>query len=182
MILSSDPLSDPLRLFAYCVLAAACVTAAYTAERRTRLVLIGVGALAILLGLALTLDVVGAVADAGRRMADSKDWYGSRRPIQAAVIGVVAALGVLAVVLVWIASTRFVPELRTMPALLMGLLCFLVIRAISLHQIDAYLDRHPGGRALHLGDIIELGAIFVLTLVVTFARVTQRSASLPDAK
>ena len=181
VILSSDPLSDPLRLVAYCVLAAACFAAAYTAERRSGLVLMGVGVLAIFLGLALTLDVAGAVADAVRRMAGDEGWYGSRRPIQGAVIIVVAALGLTAAVSVWIISTRLLPELRTMLVLLMGLICFLVIRAISLHHVDAYLNRHPGGQALHLGDIIELVAIFALTLAVTFARVPQRSASLPDA-
>lgn len=141
----------------------------------------GVGVLAVFLGIALTLDVAGAVADIARRMAGDEGWYGSRRPIQAAVIIVVAALGLAAAVSMWIISTRLFPEIRTLLVLLMGLISFLVIRAISLHQVDAYLNRHPGGQALHLGDIIELAALFVLTLVVTFGRFAQRSESLPDA-
>lgn len=179
MFLTSDGLADFARFLAYGALAAACLAAANDAPRPYPPALKTMAAMAIVLGVALALGVAAELVSYGREVAGSEGWYGERRPIQAAAILGTVAAGAVAALPLWLLAGRHVPALRPALVLLLGLLCYLVVRGISLHQVDAVLHRRPGDSAMRVGDLVELAWVVALTLVVLVARVPQGSANRP---
>jgi hypothetical protein len=115
----------------------------------------------------------------GREQAWSEGWYDTRRSLQAWVIAAVAAVwavtvAVVVAVVVWRARER---GRRYFPAAIVvfTLVCFIGVRLISLHQVDALLnDRYV--RGVTIGAVIEIGLL--LTFVVVSAWRFRRPSSV----
>lgn len=143
----------------------------------------------VLLGIAMAhaWNLGGAAAESGRDAFRFEGLYGIRRPIQAAVIFVLSAgtLAALASVAPFV-RTRFGPEMVTPTLVLAGLMGYLLIRTISLHQVDALLyNNHV--LAAHPGTLIELGGLllFVYTALRAAdheARPTKRPPAQPGVQ
>jgi hypothetical protein len=168
--------SESLRLFAYSVLGASCLLAAVPAATPQRRILIAMAVTAFLLGLGMWFDVAGDLAEFGRRTAGSEGWYGDRRPVQAAVIiGIIFFTTSLAAAFWMVAKPRTAST--HVPVLLISLLaCYVLVRAISLHQLDAYLNRTLRTSDIRVGDAIELAWVLSLTVAVLVTNMRMSSA------
>lgn len=116
------------------------------------------------------------LSDLGRRTAREEGWYQTRRGLQAAVVGSVAAIwGVAVIVAIWRVPER---RRRYLPAVvvLSGLVCFAAVRLVSLHHIDTLLYRRDigGVRIVAVLETIGIG-LFLLTVLVS-----QRQAPLTE--
>ena len=102
-------------------------------------------ALLITMGIAQATSLGDFVTELGRERARNSGWYGDRRPLQAAVVGVVSAFWLIAVV----GSVVFVPPRRRryLPSVLaqLTLMCFAAVRMVSFHYVDAVLYRRDIG-------------------------------------
>lgn len=127
----------------------------------------------------LTAMAVGRAVEAGdllsslgRSAADDSGWYESRRPVQAAIVGVV---GLLWLVIVTVALWR-TPERRRryLPVGLMvvTLAAFAAVRTISLHQLDSVLYRTDvaGVRVATFVELTLLALTGLATLWCPLAR------------
>ena len=86
------------------------------------------------------------LTDIGRDRARAGGWYDVRRSLQAWVIGSVAAVWAVTVaVAVWRVPER---RRRYLPTAIVvfTLVCFVGVRLISLHQVDALLHNHERSR------------------------------------
>lgn len=129
---------------------------------------------ALLLALAILreFDLVARFIQALRDLARVEGAYGGRRIIQAEVIAAIALGGMIATgVLAWF--TRQSDLLARIALLaLAGEIAFLLIRAISLHQIDILLRGFalPG---IRWNWIFELGGVGIIALAAMAYRQRQ---------
>lgn len=109
-------------------------------------------------------NVSDLLTDIGREQARSGGWYEVRRSFQAWVIGGVAAIWAATVlVAVWRVPER---RRRYLPTAIVvfTLVCFIGVRLISLHQVDALLHNRDV-RGVTVGSIIEVGLLLLLIAV-----------------
>ena len=137
------------------------------------------GGLLLIMAIGRVSNVSNLLTELGRERARSGGWYDVRRSFQAWVIGAVAAVwAVTVVVAVW-----RVPERRRRylpPAIVVfTLVCFIGIRLISLHQVDALL-RNRDVREITIGAAIEVG-LLLLVLVASAWRFRRPSDVRPTA-
>lgn len=103
-------------------------------------------------------DLADVLTTIARSQALESGWYSARRPIQAAVLGVVS-LG-------WITSVALaiwrVPERRRrylpQAVFVFSLICYAAIRTVSFHYMDAILYNNPI-LGVRIGSIVELACI-----------------------
>ncbi len=156
-------MSDLARIVAYFLLAAVAVSRAARPGEGGRVGLVGL--VAALLGAAIVLGVAGELANLGRQLARSEGWYEDRRAIQAAVVVTIAGGTFAACALLFVLRDRIKPREGALLALMIMLGAYLLIHAISLHQLDAVLNReHAGG--LRTGDYLELVLVLAMVLVL----------------
>lgn len=74
---------------------------------------------------------------AARCAAESEGWYGARRPIQFLLIVAAAAVAGLVLTLALLRRKAF--DERLVLAGMAALICFVAVRSVSLHWVDAYL-------------------------------------------
>jgi hypothetical protein len=122
------------------------------------------GGLLLIMAVGRASNVSDLLTDIGREQARSGGWYEVRRSLQAWVIGVVAAVWAVTVAIaVW-----RVPERRRRylpPAIVVfTLVCFIGIRLISLHQVDALLHNRDV-RGVTIGAAIEVGLLLLIVVV-----------------
>ena len=122
------------------------------------------GALLLVMAAGRASNVSDLLTDIGRGRARSGGWYDGRRSLQAWVIGAVAAVWFVTVaVAVW-----RVPERRRRylpPAIVVfTLICFIGVRLISLHQLDALLHNRDV-RGVTIGGIVEVGLLLLVLAV-----------------
>jgi uncharacterized membrane protein (DUF485 family) len=122
------------------------------------------GGLLLTMALGRASDVSDLLTDIGREQARSGGWYEVRRSLQAWVIGAVAAVWAVTVaVAVWRVPERRRRYLPTAIAVF-TLVCFIGIRLISLHHVDAVLhNREIGG--VTIGAVIEVGLLLMVVVV-----------------
>ena len=134
--------------------------------RRPRFWLFSAG-LFTLLGAAKLLNLQGLLAGSVRALAKSKDWYADRREAQLAFIVFVGALVLAATVALLgmgIEAWRRQPRRHLLiAAAIVLLLGFLVIRAASLHHVDAILYATTLG-GVQWGALIEVGLVALIAL------------------
>jgi len=127
------------------------------------------------------LDLHTALTRFGRIIASEQGWYAERRIIQAAFVAALA--GVLAVAAVGIA-TRLPRASRRARLALLGaafLAGFVVMRAASLHHVDAMLNVSLGGPRLSL--VLELGGALCIGLAAIGVPRRRRAGLAPrDAR
>jgi xanthine/uracil permease len=94
------------------------------------------------MSLGRTLELDELVTELGRSRARLAGWYRTRRGLQAALVGSVAAVWTVVV----LATIWRVPERRRryLPTAIVvfTMVCFVAIRLVSLHHADALLYNH----------------------------------------
>ena len=127
---------------------------------------------ALILAVLILLKLTGAqsfVSSEGREAAQSGGWYGDRRVAQlVAVVTMAASAALVYPLAVWAyREARYRVPLATV----FILLSFVAIRAVSLHQIDAFLYRRtflevPWNRVLEpLFSVLVCGSALVFVAV-----------------
>lgn len=139
------------------------------------------GVFVLAMAAARAVEAGDLVSSLGRDAAGS--WYESRRPIQAAVVGVVGVIWfVIVAVSLWRTPER---RRRYLPVglLVVTLAGFAAVRVISLHQIDSILYRtHIGG--VRVSTFVEL-TLLLLTGLATAPFLSERVGGLgfaPDER
>ena len=123
-------------------------------------------------------NVSDLLTELGRERARSGGWYEVRRSLQAWVIGAVAAVWAVTVAIaVWRVPER---RRRYLPTAIVvfTLVCFIGIRLISLHQVDALLHNRDV-RGVTIGAVIEVG-LLLLVLAVSAWRFRRPNGARPD--
>jgi hypothetical protein len=114
----------------------------------------------VVLGINKQLDLQSWIAQLGRDLAHDQGWYERRRIVQGLFILAVGALGGLATAALAFSMRRVLHRVRAAVIGLGALITFVIIRATSLHHIDALLGR---GR-IRLNWVLELGGIGLIAL------------------
>jgi hypothetical protein len=120
----------------------------------------------LILGISKHINLPGAVTEIGRLVAFQLGGYEARRLVQVLLVFVVA-IGLLLLIRRWlsrkglrVAWERGAPEMICL-AYLGGLA---VLRAISLHQVGAFLSAEVFG--VRLNWIVELAGIYALFVIL----------------
>ena len=120
------------------------------------------------------LDLQTALAELARMVAVEGGWYADRRRWQKAFLLGVAALATAALAVALAALRRAPPSTFVAAIGALGLVAFVVIRASSFHDVDAFVRaRRLGVRA---NVLIEMGS---LLLVLAGAWARQRTRRRP---
>lgn len=138
-----------LTVAAYYATALLCWLAARRAARPGRAVWHILALLMAVLGLVKQWNLLSAVTAAGRALALAQDWYAGRQALQLLCVAGVALPALL--LLVWgVRRARGGWRASWLPLLgLLYLLAFVLVRATSLHQVDALLSLAPAGVRLN---------------------------------
>lgn len=129
--------------------------------RRAGLWLVLAGILAFL-GVNKQLDLQSLLTEIGRVSAIEQGWYEQRRPIQVGFIGAVLVSAAAAVVaLAWLVRGHL-RDFRLAIGGMVLLVGFVVVRATSFHDMDAFIHRGVGG--LEINWIFELGGIALVSV------------------
>lgn len=126
-------------------------------ERR---IWLGLAVLLLALGINKQLDLQSALTEAGRVLAHRQGWYGQRGAVQLVFVSGLVIAGLVASVLLfrWARCVDGHTRLALHGAVL--LLCFVVIRAASIHHFDRFIDSRLLG--LRWNWILEVGGIAVI--------------------
>jgi hypothetical protein len=114
----------------------------------------------VVLGINKQLDLQSLLAQMGRDLAHEQGWYHRRRVVQGLFILAVGAAGGLATAALAYSMRRVLHRVRLAVLGLGALITFVIIRATSLHHIDALLMR---GR-VRLNWVLEFGGIGLIAL------------------
>ena len=126
-------------------------------------------------------DTIGATVEAIRASARKDGFYQGRRPIQAMVIGIVVLACLIALPVVLRVARNNSRLVQCALAGSLGLFGFLIVRAISLHQVDAVLNRRGGLPKFNLGDSIELVSILIIgTFILLSWKESRAAAGRPE--
>jgi hypothetical protein len=130
------------------------------------------------LGVNKQLDLQTALTELGRMLARSQGWYEERREVQMAFIGGVLLAGLWTFRAVWLLARGNLARLRAALLGMVFLLCFVAIRASSMHHVDILLGVRVGG--LKMNAILELGGIALVALGAYLAELRRpRAAPAP---
>ncbi len=136
------------------------------------------GGLLLIMAVGRASNVSDLLTDIGREQARSGGWYEVRRSLQAWVIGAVAAVWAVTVAIaVWRVPERRRRYLPT-AVVVFTLVCFIGIRLISLHQVDALLHNRDV-RGVAIGAAIEVG-LLLLIVIVSAWRFPRSNTGLSD--
>lgn len=129
-----------------------------------------IGAIYASMALALGFNLSTSIGGVGRDLARSEEWYESRRPLQAAVVSIVGVAWLTVIVVgIWRVPQR---RRRYLPSALLctSLVCFAIIRLVSLHHVDRIVARTDVA-GVPFGTVVELvGVVAALILVFTAVR------------
>jgi hypothetical protein len=116
----------------------------------------------VALGINKQLDLLTTLTEMGRVLAFKQGWYGDRHIVQIwSVIGVAAVCADIAVGLLWLAhKTAYSTQLALLGMVIV--LAFVLIRAVSLHDIDRLIGERVLG--LKWNWILETGGISIVLL------------------
>jgi hypothetical protein len=122
-------------------------------------------AIFLVMAIGRAIDLGDLLTRIGRDQAYAQGWYDNRRKIQALVVGGVGAVWLITVaVALWRVPAR---QRRYLPAAIavFTLMCFVGVRAISLHQIDSLMYRRElaGAQIGTVGELTLLALAVVLT-------------------
>jgi hypothetical protein len=122
------------------------------------------------LGVSKQLDLQTVLTEAGRFLAKFQGWYDQRRSAQIALVAVVATMSLIAaIMLVKWARNAPVSTWLALAASIM-LIGYWVIRAVSLHSLDHFIDARVLG--VRLNSIVEIAGIAAV-LVASYWRQTE---------
>ncbi len=118
--------------------------------------------LLLLLGINKQLDLQTLLQNIGRQISKDQGWYMQRRQYQVLFIGSLCAAGILAITAMAWSVRKHVK--RSIVALIgvIFLYVFVMVRATSIHHMDAFLASGPLG--IRWNWILELGGIAIVGL------------------
>ena len=123
------------------------------------------------LGVNQQLNLVTALTVLGRSVAYLQGWYDRRQPVQIVLIAILAMSFVLVAAVLLIALRRApIPTLLAVTGAMLTL-TFVLIRAISYHQIDRFLSERI--LSLRWNWVIEVGGIGLVLLASQWRRVSR---------
>lgn len=181
--------SNGLRVAAYAVAALLCVAAAVRERSvsnnwRVPAFWFAIAAVMFVLAASRMVELGPLISEEGREFAKDRGWYDDRREYQRLAVEGIAAGGFLlgAAGFVWL----FASAARQYPLALIAvvfLVCYVLVRAISLHQVDAVLYNRPI-EGIRINALLELAGIALMSVAALLAllsstRLNMRSASTP---
>lgn len=119
---------------------------------------LAVGMLA--LGINKQLDLQSLFTQVLRDMAKANGWYEQRRPLQAAFIFVIGAVGVVTLALIPRIGHAFPRSAKVALTGVAMIFAYVVIRAASFHHVNIMTDHYILG--LKVNWIIEIGGISIV--------------------
>jgi hypothetical protein len=156
--------SNELRVTAYLLGAALCAVAAarlyFGGARRTSVAFWIVLTLVMAtMGLSRMVDLGPLLTEHGRDIARDYGWYEDRRSLQRTAVEVVIIAGAVAacIAAAWLAFAA-APEHPLGALAVVYLATFVLVRAISLHQVDQLLYNHPV-EGIRINALLELAGI-----------------------
>jgi hypothetical protein len=183
-----DPLSTVLngkglRVVAYLLAACLAFAAAWREARRSGrgealapAFWASAGALFVVLAISREVDLASHIAGIGRGIFRTEGWYPDRRPLQKLVILAVLGIGGVATLA---GAALLVAHGRTQLAFgfvaMMALGVFLVVRAISWHDIDGVLYR-SSIESVQVNAIAELAVTGIAGLAAAVATIAPSRA------
>ncbi|MEZ4866511.1 MAG: hypothetical protein R3C14_34650 [Caldilineaceae bacterium] len=143
-----------------------------THTQQERLVKWSFALLLLLLGLNKLTNFLSWFTTTGRIMAWQEGWYDVRRTFQYdLIVGIIiVALLLFGVLLFWLRQALRTQWLTLLSVL--ALAVFVIIRAVSLHAIDALLSRQLLGWRVNW--LIELGLLLLVTCSLLLTSCRQR--------
>lgn len=180
----ADALGSTLvRELAYFVAACLCLAAAVRSANRPGArdgaaigLWAGAAVLLILLALSRQVELSVRVTDAGRALVRREGWYSNRRPAQTLLVCMIVGFAGL------LALTGSLLQIRRHPSQLIfgwlalaGLVAFVGVRAVSLHDVDALLYRRSLA-GIQINAIAELVVTLLVALAAILAAVAPRRA------
>ncbi|HEX5478158.1 MAG TPA: hypothetical protein VFY79_00410 [Dehalococcoidia bacterium] len=136
-------------------------------------------ALLVLLALARGISFGAELAHWGRTVFRTEGWYPDRRPLQRdAILALVAGAGIVGVAGGGVLVARRWASLLPAFLLVVALLTFVSVRAISLHDIDAVLYRRSLAD-VQFSALIELLVTALIGLAAAVAATAPRPAPPP---
>jgi len=132
----------------------------------------------LLLGINRQLDLQNALTDFGRSLARAQNWYEGRQSFQRLFIAAIGLAGLSGSFAVSWSLRRAAARYHVALGGLFFLLSFVVIRAASFHNVDAFIGRRILG--LKWNWILELGGIALIAVSATFCLRSSRSNQPPD--
>lgn len=131
------------------------------------------GGMAVL-GLNKWQNLTGILTNWGRQSAWQEGWYQGRAGLQLLVIALFLMVGVVFLVLL-IHYRRTIDRRQWLAAAgVIFLFCFALVRAVSLHVIDAFL--YTGVAGLQPNWLLELGGIALAAVPATVTLLRQPAA------
>jgi hypothetical protein len=128
------------------------------------------------LGVNKLLNLITVLTVLGRSVAHLQGWYDRRQPVQMVLIGLLATSCVVVVtmLLIWARRAPIPTRLALISATMT--LTFVLVRAISYHDVDRFLFERILGLQWNL--VIEIGGISLVLLATHWRRVIHtKSAS-----
>jgi hypothetical protein len=132
-----------------------------------------------LLGVSELLQLQPAVTELGRSAAFEEGWYWHRQGMQAAVTKIGTALTIALGLGLLLSARRTSLQCATALACAVTIVGYIIVRAVSMHQVDALLMRTTFG--LHWSRIPELAASLII-LLSSVSRRRGRWISAPQAR
>lgn len=174
--------SNGLRVTAYLLGAALCAVAAWRlyagGARKTSVAFWLVLTLVMAtMGLSRMVDLGPLLTDHGRDFARDYGWYEDRRSIQRTAVEVVIISGAVAafIAAAWLAFAA-APEHPLGALAVVYLATFVIVRAISLHQVDQLLYNHPI-EGFRINALLELAGIAAVCLAAVASLALRRPGS-----
>ena len=162
-----------LTVVGYLVTAVLCAIAALKQKtnknKGERNIWWGLAASMLVLGINKQKNLTGILTDLGRQNAFQVGWYSVRSGLQLLLVGVFLLVGLVLLVLL-VRYRHAVGKLQWIAIVgVIFLFSFALIRAVSLHTVDAFLYTSIAG--LQPNWIVELGGISLVTIPAIVALV-----------
>ena len=138
-------------------------TAAYRASFRFWALLVGAS---VLLGLNKQLDFQMWLTEVGRDVAIEQGWIHQRRQVQSFLVGLVALGGLTTLGSLLYLTRELLPRHVLAFAGTVLLACFLLVRTLSFHHLDVFLNRRLlGVETVYLLELAGIACVAVCALM-----------------
>lgn len=116
----------------------------------------------VALGINKQLDLQSLFTDVGRVIAREQGWYQGRRVVQVAFILALLGAGSAGLFVLWFITQGSLADFRLSFMGLAFLVCFVVVRAASFHNMDEFIGTSFAG--LQMNGLLELSGIGLIAL------------------
>lgn len=163
--------SNGLRALAYLVAGVLCLVASTRetaadddTQRLIRLFWLALAALLVVLAFSRMFDLGPWLTDQGREIAEAQGWYDERRRLQSRAVQGVLLLGAagMSAGVLWFFRAAYREHPLAFIAIVY-IVCYVLVRAISLHDVDSVLYNRPI-EGVRLNALLELAGIGLMVL------------------